>query len=114
MEEKDAGATAAMPHAEASSSSSMQEASTPHAPTASPAMIARVRDYVGAVAARMLFEAAEPDDNMAEALKSKEATDVISRFIADARVPVLYFETSIPTGIIRFDDDDDDDALHHN
>ena len=99
MEEKDgiAGPTTAAtrPH-ESGVPSSLHEQ---HAAAAvSPAMISRVKDYVSAVAARMLFELPEADDAMAETLNGPEAMDALSRFVGDGRVPVLYFETWIPTG----------------
>lgn len=86
MEEKDAGGSGVT-----GAASSQQQ-------TVSPAMMGRLKDYVSAIAARMFFELPEADDAMVEALNSPDAVEAISRFVGDARVPVLYFETCIPTG----------------
>lgn len=49
------------------------------------------RDYIGATAARLLFELPEPEPTMMKVLDGPEAKDTISKFVGDARVPALYF-----------------------
>jgi hypothetical protein len=70
-------------------------------PQASPALVDRLHEYVIGVSGCLLAldgpEAAA--GQVEQALKgSTSAQEAVARFVADARAPVLYLETFVPTG----------------
>ena len=68
------------------------------ATAASPALVGRLRGYVASACARLLLDEEAPDQSLTEALRLPGAQAALARFVADARVPVLYLDSYIPTG----------------
>lgn len=67
---------------------------------ANPVLVAKLGGYVGSAGARLLLDAEAPDQALAETLRSPGAQAALARFVADARAPVLYLDSYVPTGAL--------------
>lgn len=65
---------------------------------ASTALVERLRGYVASACARLLLDEEAPDQALTEALRVPGALAALARFVADARAPVLYLDSYVPTG----------------
>jgi len=65
---------------------------------APPALMEKLRGYVASACARLLLDENAPDQALTEALRSPGAQAALARFVADARAPVLYLDSYVPTG----------------
>lgn len=82
-----------------------EEASIPHGTSgdnsldaAPPALVERLRAYVASACARLLLDEEAADQSLTEALRTPGAVAALARFVADARAPVLYLDSYVPTG----------------
>lgn len=60
---------------------------------ASGAFLERLTEYVSAIAPRLLFDAADPDQPLLGTIRSPTGQEILSRFIEDGRAPALYLDT---------------------
>lgn len=65
---------------------------------ASPVLVERLRGYVASACARLLLDEEAADQSLSEALRTPGANAALARFVAEARAPVLYLDSYVPTG----------------
>jgi len=87
-----AGMSSPFTTAAANNAPSTTKATT--SPPASLILLARLVDFITAIAPRLLHGEASPNDDtiLLETLQLPASQDVLSRFITDNKVPVLYLE----------------------
>lgn len=65
---------------------------------APPALLERLRGYVASAGARLLLDEEAADQSLTEALRTAGANAALAHFVVDARAPVLYLDSYVPTG----------------